>query len=80
MIQSTSHHLFTRYNSITDLRHNRQFAALNRRCLEETTSNWTEGNLACEAIDDFMVDISGGTFAYDGTIFPRDWETLWSCT
>ena len=76
VIQRTSRHLFTQGNGITDLRHNAQIATLNRRCLESTTKNWTKGNLDCVTPDDFMVDVSGGTFSYDGTIFEADWDPI----
>jgi hypothetical protein len=58
------------------MRHNAQIAALNQRCLESTSANWTLGNILCEEIDDFIVHISGFTFAYDGTIFEPDWDMI----
>jgi hypothetical protein len=75
-IQRTSRQLFTQGNGITDLRHNVQLAALNRRCLESTSKNWTQGNTDCVKPDYFMGYIAGDTFAYDGTMFDQDWVAV----
>jgi hypothetical protein len=53
-----------------------QVAALNQRCLESTSRNWTQGNIDCVTPDEYMCKVSGGTFIYDGTIFDPDWDRV----
>jgi hypothetical protein len=49
-------------------------SAMNRRCLETASRNWTEGNGECSATIDLAIDVSGGTFSYDASIFGQDWD------
>lgn len=53
-----------------------QIATLNRRCLESTSTNWTQGNIDCVSPDDFMCQVSGDTFSYDGNLFEGEWDRV----
>jgi carboxypeptidase C (cathepsin A) len=59
---------------IIDKRHMGAISALNRRCLETASANWTEGNDECSATIDYAIDVSGDTFSYDASIFDPDWD------
>ena len=74
VIQRTSRHLFSRFNGITDLRHQSQMATLNQHCLESVGRNWSQADSDCNALGDYLSAISGDTFDYDGTIFEHDWD------
>ena len=51
-----------------------QIAALRRRCFETVSTDWENGQVACNQTQDYIDEIAGGLFARDGTQFESDWS------
>ena len=54
--------------------HMREIDAVNRRCVEVASQNWTLGDDECSATIDYAIDVSGGVFDYDVSIYESDWD------
>lgn len=72
--QRTTRYKIAEGLGIIDQRHMNAISALNRRCLETASSNWTDGNDECSSTIDYAIDVSGDTFSYDASIFDPDWD------
>ena len=74
--QRTSTHLIAQGTGITDPTLMHQVAALRSQCENTMSKDWMAGASACTQTMDYIDDMAGKLFTYDGTIFDEDWNRV----
>ena len=74
--QRTSTHLVAKGENIYDSSNLDQVAALRKKCFNDISTDWLLGTDNCGMTMDYIDDIAGGLFTYDGTIFDYDWNPI----
>lgn len=61
---------------VTDEINLEQVATLRKNCEQMMGRNWTTAPTVCSQPMDYIDDVAGGLFTYDGRIFDYDWAPI----
>lgn len=76
VIQRTHMHIVPKALGLLDQTNLKQIATLEQRCEFYQTVNPAYGEDACNDIMDYIQNVSGYVFPYDGRIFDYDWNQV----